>query len=353
MGLFQNLPHDIALQCLIRVPYKQFHSFKSVCKAWKNDIELSELLRLRKSTGKAQLLVVLNLARVNPNRNIKCSDTLVYRPVVLEPETGCWSEMPELPEYPYELPMFCEMVALGSVLVVMGGYAPRFTDCLDSVFIFDFISSTWRRGKPIPGGPRAFFGCASDGDRTVIIAGGHDLQMNALKSTWAYDVAKDEWNPLPDMAKERDECSCLYQNDKFHVIGGYPTNMQGYDYEDVEIYDTSAREWSQSDDMPFYTTISMNNICMGSRDDKIYKCHGNGVVVLEGDTWKFVAELPVDVAYSPYLTLYPGHVLVIGASKSGEPNHAYKMDMNECVWTKVEVPIAYSGHVQSVCSLII
>ncbi|MFS8000217.1 hypothetical protein Hanom_Chr12g01175751 [Helianthus anomalus] len=47
------------------------------------------------------------------------------------------------------------------------------------------------------------------------------------------------------------------------------------------------------------------------------------------------------------------HLLLISMSKYGEPSNAYKMDLNERVWTKVHVPVEHSGHVESGCCLII
>ncbi|MFS7890353.1 putative F-box domain, kelch-type beta propeller, F-box-like domain superfamily [Helianthus anomalus] len=246
MDQFHDLPHDIALQCFIRVPFNQFHTIRSVCKAWKAEVHLPELLQLRNSTGKAQSLVVLSQAKMNPAEKRKCSHVPVYRLAVFEPEKGSWSEMPCLPEFENGLPLFCWMVAVGSDLVVMGGYGPGTWDCLNSVFIFDFLSSKWRRGADMPGGPRSFFGCAADGERTVFVAGGHDLEKNALKSVWAYDVTKDNWTQLPNMTKERDECECLFYRGKFHVINGYPTNMQGQFHQSIEVFDMLARKWFES-----------------------------------------------------------------------------------------------------------
>ncbi|KAI3761548.1 hypothetical protein L1987_51966 [Smallanthus sonchifolius] len=351
MDLFQDLPHDIALQCFVRVPFNQFHSIRSVCKAWKAQVDLPELLRLRNSTGKAQSLVVLSQAQVNPAGKRKCLDIPVYRLVVLEPETGSWSEMPCLPEFSNGLPLFCGMVGVGSDLVVMGGYDPRTWDCCNSVFIFDFLSSTWRRGADMPGGPISFFSCAGDGDRTVFVAGGHDLEKNALKSAWTYDVAKDNWKQLPDMAKERDECKGLFHGGKFHVINGYPTDMQGHLHQSIEVFDTSSRKWSESKDM-FSETPYTPNFCVEGTNKKLYTCHANDLVVLEDDTWRFVSRLP-EVTNKPYIISFFGHLLLIGASKYDEPNKAYKMDLKEHVWTKVHVPVEYYGHVQSGCCLII
>ncbi|KAM0060284.1 putative F-box/kelch-repeat protein KMD1/2 [Helianthus debilis subsp. tardiflorus] len=66
---------------------------------WKAEVHLPELLRLRNSTGKAQSLVVLSQAKVNPAGKRKCLDVPVYRLVVFGPETGSWSEIPCLPDF--------------------------------------------------------------------------------------------------------------------------------------------------------------------------------------------------------------------------------------------------------------
>ncbi|KAJ0639404.1 putative F-box domain, kelch-type beta propeller, F-box-like domain superfamily [Helianthus annuus] len=352
MDRFQDLPHDIALQCFIRVPFNQFHTIRSVCKAWKAEVHLPELLRLRNSTGKAQSHVVLSQAKINPAGKRKCLDVPVYRLVVFEPETGSWSEMPCLPEFENGLPLFCGMVAVGSDLVVMGGYGPGTWDCLNSVFIFDFLSSKWRRGADMPGGPRSFFGCAADGQRTVFVAGGHDLEKNALKSVWTYDVAKDNWTQLPDMTKERDECECLFYRGKFHVINGYPTNMQGQFHQSIEVFDMLARKWSESNGVLSESTDTPE-ICVKGTDKKLYTSRANDVAVLEDDTWQSVTRLPAEVTNMQCLVSFLGHLLLIGTPKYGEPSNAYKMDLNKRVWTKVHVPVEYSGHIESGCCLII
>ena len=38
----------------------------------------------------------------------------------------------------------------------------------------------------------------------------HDKEKSALRSTFAYDVARDEWIQLADMARERDECIAIF-----------------------------------------------------------------------------------------------------------------------------------------------
>ena len=91
------------------------------------------------------------------------------------------------------------------------------------MFVYNVVSAKWRRGADIPGVRRSFFGCSSDSDQMVLVAGGHNDDKNALRSALAYDVAEDDWLPVPDMSMERDECKVVFQRGKFHVIGGYET----------------------------------------------------------------------------------------------------------------------------------
>lgn len=83
--LLPGLPNDIALQCLARVPFNQFRSFKSVRGA---QIDLQELLRVRKSACLAQSLVVLS--QVNNKLFPTDKADQVNCLVVFEPETGFW-----------------------------------------------------------------------------------------------------------------------------------------------------------------------------------------------------------------------------------------------------------------------
>ena len=125
---------------------------------------------------------------------------------------------------------------------MVGGYDPQTWESLNLVFVYNVVSATWRRGTDIPG-VRSFFGCASDSDRTALVVGGHDDEKNALRSVLAYDVAKDKWLPVHDMAMERDECKVVFQRGKFHVIGGYHTETQGGFERSSEAFDVVSWQW--------------------------------------------------------------------------------------------------------------
>ncbi|PSS07457.1 F-box/kelch-repeat protein [Actinidia chinensis var. chinensis] len=347
MDLIPGLPNEVALECLIRVPYNELSVAASVCRGWKAEIEMPVFRRHRKSSGLARPIRVLAQARVDPNQNSRVAKSLaraVYRLTLCDPETGHWSELPVMPGFPDGLPMFCHVLGVRSEVVVMGGCDPLTWQVLNSVMIYNFVSGMWRRGADIPGGNRLFFGCASDSDRMVYVAGGHDNEKNALRSAMMYDVMKDEWVSLPDMAKDRDECKGVFHRGKFHVISGYPTEAQGRFAKDAEEFDVITWKWAQYD---FLETAMCPRTCVDGGEGMLYMCHNGSVMAREGATWQVIGGLPADVANAAYVAAWQGKLLVIGCAQFGEPHRAYLMDLKSSTWTKIESPEEYSGYVQS------
>ncbi|MFS7890354.1 putative galactose oxidase/kelch, beta-propeller [Helianthus anomalus] len=93
-------------------------------------------------------------------------------------------------------------------------------------------------------------------------------------------------------------------------------------------------------------------VLLKGTNKKLYTCRANDVVVLEDDTWQSVARLPAEVTNMQCLVSSLGHLLLIGTPKYGEPSNAYKMDLNKHVWTKVQVPVEYSGQIEFGCLII-
>ncbi|KAL6986867.1 hypothetical protein U1Q18_041448 [Sarracenia purpurea var. burkii] len=354
MELLPGLPNHVALDCLIRMPFDQFSVASSVCRGWKAEIELPGFRRHRKSAGLARSVVAVAQARVDPNRNPTAaklsSAPLFYRLAICEPETGYWSELPPVPGFPDGLPIFCHLVGVGSELVVIGGCDKVSWHVSNSVFVFSFVSFTWRCGADMPGGKRLFFGSASDSDRTVFVAGGHDEDKNALRSALSYDVAEDAWVPLPDMARERDECKGIFHRGKFHVIGGYSTEMQGRFEQDAEAFDVATRQWNLVQD-DFLEAAMCPRTCVDGGDARLFLCRNDSVMVCKDAKWQVLAGVPAEVRNVAYVTAWQDKLLVIGSGKFGEPHKGYVMDLKKSTWTKLELPPEYSGHVQSGCCL--
>ncbi|CAK9144264.1 unnamed protein product [Ilex paraguariensis] len=153
--------------------------------------ELPEFRQRRKVANVSQLVLVMTQAQVDPTHNygfMKYLTTPVYRLTIYEEQTGGWSELPPLLGFSDGLPMFCHLAALGLNLVVIGGWNQVTWEVSNALFIYNFLSAKWRRGTDMSGGHRSFYACASDSNRTVFIASGHDYNKNALRSVMMYDV---------------------------------------------------------------------------------------------------------------------------------------------------------------------
>ncbi|KAH7565155.1 hypothetical protein JRO89_XS09G0147600 [Xanthoceras sorbifolium] len=353
MDLIPNLPNHIALECLIRVPYDQFSRVASVSNDWKKEIELPEFRRLRKTTCHSQKIIVMSQARVDPNRKtgvIKRFANPEYRVTLLELDTGHWSELPPLPGFSSGLPMFCQLAAVGLNIVVMGGLDPVNWEVSNSVFIFNIVTGKWHRGDDMPGVRRSFYGCVSDHDRMVYVAGGHDADKNALRSAMAYDVAENKWIQLPDMAMERDECKGIFQDGKFHAIGGYCTKTQGRFEETAEVFDVATWQWGNVEEN-FLKVSTCPRTCTAGNDKDIYLSHEGDVVALKLEKWQALAKIPAEVCNVAYMTTWQGKLLVIGCARYSEPHMAYVLDLKSYKWTKIESRKEFCGHVQSGCYL--
>lgn len=225
-------------------------------------------------------------------------------------------------------------------------------DVSNDVHVYDFMSATWRHGARMPGPRRSFFACASDGDSTVLVAGGHDEEKAALRSALAYDVARDEWAPLPDMANERDECKGIFLRGRFHVIGGYRTEGQGRFEKSAESFDLATSKWGPAEDLLDVGTCPRT--CVAGERGEIYRCRAGQLIVRQGGTWHAVAQLPADARVGLHMMMWQTKLMVIGAERHGGPYAAYVLetsgsDPKKYTWTVMEAVEEYMGHVHAGC----
>ncbi|KAL8465782.1 hypothetical protein ACS0TY_035038 [Phlomoides rotata] len=350
MDLFPGLPYDLGLECLIRVPPQCLSSVSSVSRTWKREIQLPEFWRRRKASGFTRKVIFMSQSRDDPTRRIwtKKYAAPVYGLTLCDPESGFWEELPPGPWFPHGLPMFCHIVGVGLSVVVMGGLDPVTFKDSRGVFIYSPVSATWRRGAHMPGCSRSFFACASDSDRTVFVAGGHDTNKDALKSAMAYDVEKDEWIMLPEMTRERDEPKGVFHRGEFHVIGGYPTEMQGSFEATAESFNVATWQWGPVQE-DFLDAGACPRNCVGNGDGMLVTCRGTNVMERRGSTWTVAAELPPDVKYTAFVIAWQGKVLVIGSEESCKTFIMW--DFKRGKWEGVDCGENFSGYVQSGCCL--
>ncbi|KAL5729389.1 hypothetical protein ACHQM5_002355 [Ranunculus cassubicifolius] len=359
MELIPGLPDDLGRECLVRLPYNDFPKFFEVCKTWKTEIESDQFHQQRKSTGLTRALIILTQA-ADQNHNSSLSTAKknppppAYNLTVYEPEAGSWDRLPAIPGYPNGVPLFCQCAGIGRYLVVIGGWNPTTWISSSSVNIYDFVTGTWRSGSDMPGPSRSFFGCASDSNRTVYIAGGHDDEKNALRSALKYDVIDDKWVPLPDMANQRDECKGIFHDRKFQVIGGYCTESQGKFERHAEVFDVDTWKWCHVESDLLTTGMCPRN-CVVDDKGRLFRCYGGSVAVLDDSTWRDVTKLPDDVRVGPFLLMWREKIFVVGSDKFGGRHSTCGFevtgDNSNTRWTKVETPFGFTGNVQARCSL--
>ncbi|KAJ8479902.1 hypothetical protein OPV22_023629 [Ensete ventricosum] len=337
--LIPGLTDDVARECLARDPFHAFPTLFSVCKLWQQELRDQTFHRFRKSTGIAQPVVVVVQTVPDIAESAK-PRPVVYRLVIFEPATGVWSSLPPSPDLPFGLPLFCRLAAVGTELVVVGGWEPRNWATIDKVNVYDFLTGEWRRGSPLPHPLRSSFAGAamhdSDKDcRAVYVAGGHDESKNALRSALAYDVASDPWKPLPDMARERDECSAVILRGKFLVLGEYPTEAQGMFSRSAEAFDATAGSWGRVEEAALEEA-------------------------LEGGVWAPVAKLPSEMRLALNVVTWEGKLMVMGLGRSGLLANILDIKATTTMttpasasWRKVEVPPEYRGRFLGACCLVI
>ncbi|XP_010506327.1 PREDICTED: F-box/kelch-repeat protein At2g44130-like [Camelina sativa] len=378
--LIPGLPSELAIECLIRVPYQFQPAMKSVCRSWRTLISSSDsssFIQERRRCGKAELLLCLvqpltppipaskpveeTLTVVVKNEDNKSQPRVFCTPrfglSVYNTAMSTWHRV----AFPNEeqVPLFCECVVLqdaGKVLLI-GGWDPETLQPTRDVYVLEFAGRRWRRGAPM-NESRSFFACASVGSTKVYVAGGHDDQKNALRSAEVYDVEKDEWSTIPPMTEGRDECQGFaigLTDQRFCVLSGYGTESQGRFRSDGEIYDPATNSWSKIENIWRFPDTSPRGRTAG--DFRRLWCFTDDTeLLLQWDDLRNVSKLDLETIQLPVKTgssVFAGRLgsealVMIGGRKEGEEGEVMmKMKMTKGKkigeWSDVQIiPSAFS-----------
>ncbi|CAM8972440.1 hypothetical protein QQ045_028414 [Rhodiola kirilowii] len=266
-SLLPGLTDDVAMECLLRVPYRYHSQMAFVCRSWKSLISSSSFYKERQRLSFAEHLLCLvqplPTTHIHTLEPIPSSDLVTqqqpsYGLTIYNATKQTWRPVSNQSSA-FQVPMFCHCVALplSNKLVLLGGWDPQTLQPVSTVYVFNFVTHCLAQAASMSKA-RSFFACAAVGDSRVYVAGGHDSQKNALKSAEVYDAEKDEWTTLPDMDQERDECHGMSwrEESKFWVVSGYGTECQGRFRRDVECYDPGTNSWSTVQNVWPFATLS-------------------------------------------------------------------------------------------------
>uniref|UniRef100_A0A1J3HWG1 F-box/kelch-repeat protein SKIP20 n=1 Tax=Noccaea caerulescens TaxID=107243 RepID=A0A1J3HWG1_NOCCA len=386
--LIPGLPEELAMECLVRVPFEFHSSMNTVCRSWRSLISDPSFNMERRRFGKAESLLCLvqpltSPSPVNPpidgevgekkkeeegesqqrqQQQPRVIGTPLYGLSVYNATLDTWHRV----AIPERIPLFCECVALqdaGKVLLI-GGWDPDTLQPVPDVFVLDFLAGEgsgrrWRRGKPMSAA-RSFFACASVGSTKVYVAGGHDDQKNALRSAEVYDVEKDEWSTIPPMAEGRDECHGFPMANHlgFCVLSGYGTETQGHFRSDAEVYDPISNSWSTIENVWPFPELSPRGRTAASPEsagdfrgcrlwcfvDSERQSEPRWEIEDDSMKWKVVMEtvrLPVTTMTSIFAGSLSGQAVAMiggGGEESGT-----MMKKNGGKWSHVNTPSGFSS----------
>ncbi|XP_010257590.1 PREDICTED: F-box/kelch-repeat protein At1g15670-like [Nelumbo nucifera] len=335
--LIPNLPEEIGLECLIRLPYTEHRVAARVCRRWRELLESRGFYYQRKQTGYTHKVACLvqSLPVKTAGGGRKPAGAPFYGITVFDPVSGTWERLHPVPNYPDGLPLFCQLSSVEGKLVLMGGWNPVSWEPVKDVFVFDFTIRQWRRGKDMPS-KRSFFASGSL-DGKIFVAGGHDENKNALKSAWSYDVRRDEWEELSQMTEERDECEGVIIGNEFWVVSGYSTENQGRFESSAECYELETGRWRRVEGA--WPAGRCPRVCVGvekEKDGKLFCWAESDSAIRVGACGVGLGERTL-VTGSPYMGAPQGVFLV--EAKKGQNGKLEKID----------APDEFSGFVQSGC----
>ncbi|KFK35204.1 hypothetical protein AALP_AA5G254000 [Arabis alpina] len=382
--LIPGLPEELAMECLIRVPFQFHSSVKSVCRTWRTLVSDKSFNKERQRFSKAESLLCLVQPLTSPpspmidagekkkeeeeeegeshqQQQPRVTGTPLYGLSVYNATLDTWHRI----VIPEQIPLFCECVAIqdaGKVLL-LGGWDPETLQPVKDVFVLDFFAGVWKRGKPMSAA-RSFFACASVGSTKVYVAGGHDDQKNALRTAEVYDVERDEWLMLPPMEEGRDECHGFSTGKDFGfcVLSGYGTETQGQFRSDAEVYDPVMNSWSVIENVwPFQDLSPRGRTAGGESAGEIRGCKLWCFIDSERQSeprwevedgsmkWKVVMEtvrLPVTTMTSVFAGSLSGQAVAMiggGGEESGTMMTTADKNGGKGKWSHVNTPPGFSS----------
>ncbi|KAK9266577.1 hypothetical protein L1049_021642 [Liquidambar formosana] len=335
--LIPGLPEEIALECFTRLHYTDHQVATRVCRRWRELLQSKEFYYHRRQTGHTRKAACL--VQALPVQTGSDGDKPVRPPAygvsLFDPVSGIWERIDPVPKYPNGLPLFCQILSSEGKVVIVGGWDPVSYESVKDVFVYEFTTRRWRRGKDMPG-KRSFF-AAGELNGRVIVAGGHDESKNALSSAWVYDVRRDEWDELTPMGQERDECEGVVIGSEFWVVSGYGTESQGSFEGSAESLELGTGQWRRVEDAWGQTRCPRSCVGVG-KDGKLF-CWA------ESDSSVGVGACAVELG---------DRTFVSGSAYQGAPQGFFMVDKNEGQNDKLkrlDVPDRFLGFVQSGCCL--
>lgn len=223
--LIPNLPDEISIQILARIPRIMHFNAKLVSRSWKAALTSAECYKVRKELGTTEewLYVLTKLE----------SEKLVWH--ALDPVSHTWQRLPLMPN----------VAAEGGAMRSL-----RLWNAVSSSTIADAIRSWFGRRDAL--GEIPFCGCAIGAVHGRLYVMGGFCRASAMKCVWQYDPIVNAWSRAAPMSIGRAYCKTGVLNNKLYVVGGVTRGQGGLTpLQSAEVFDPCSGTWSEVPSMPF------------------------------------------------------------------------------------------------------
>ncbi|GMH23991.1 hypothetical protein Nepgr_025834 [Nepenthes gracilis] len=237
--LFPNLPNDVALQCLARVPRSHHPSLSLVCKSWRSIIRSPLLYSTRRSLNSTESFLYLNVRLLNPNSK---DATPSFKWFVLDVSTATNNINHQNPNPEFLISVLqaprqaigASIVALGPKVYVIGGSIDR--NPTSDVWILNTESNEWEMGPKMQVGRE--FSAAGVVNGKIYVIGGCVVNSRARSMNWAevFDPITSLWSAVPSPTVLRDGL--------MHASAVVDGRIYGMADRGGVVFDPSLEEWN-------------------------------------------------------------------------------------------------------------
>ncbi|XP_027338553.1 F-box/kelch-repeat protein At1g22040-like [Abrus precatorius] len=226
--LIPNLPDELSLQIIARLPRICYFKLRLVSRKWKSTIMSPELYEVRKELGTTEEWLYL-LIKVGENK-------LLWH--ALDPCSKIWQRLPNMPN------------AVDEEESRKGSSRPWIWNMVEGIRIAEVIRGFLGQKDAFDEMP--FCGSAIGAvDGCLYVLGGFS-KASTMRCVWRFDPMQNTWSRVTSMSTGRAYCKTGILNNKLYVVGGVCQGQAGLvPLQSAEVFDPSTDTWSQVPSMPF------------------------------------------------------------------------------------------------------
>jgi N-acetylneuraminic acid mutarotase len=203
----------------------------------------------------------------------------------------------------------------GGFVYAAGGYSFSAGGAQDLFARYDPIRNAWTPLATLPVKLYDALGVYANGK--IYVFGGLDSGLNALNSTYIYDISSNTWGSGTAMPGVRQQMGGGYYNGKIYIVGGYTSDDVSTAQNQTWEYNVNLGSWTTRAPMPAglggpATAVAGSTLyVIGGRDEVSFQLNTNYAYNIVGNSWSTRAPMPV-AANVPGGAFYGGKIWVLG-----------------------------------------